>query len=212
MVKYCWFDHRVHDKPNCLVPELEAFSSLMTLFGAADRKLTSLPSACDSNYTCFIHADGPNGFRQKDWVGIADATKRRFVIFVSSHPETINVSTIPGVYALRKPLPRVVKLMSSEPARLEQFKRSCESGNPDMSCFGHPDHEHLIAAYLVGVALSRGTTIDDTALPVELLPNAQAEYHSLIGAGISLSKPDDLKTQLNLIRQALVPLRQGGTC
>lgn len=156
-------------------PEVPGFADLVGALDAMGNRLTAPPYDVP-NVTCLIHPDD-----RARWLAIANQEKRRFMILVSSDPVGLPIQQPPGVFALKRPLPQVISLLNREPQRLERFKRSCEDGNPDIACFGHPPHEHLIAAYLIGLAKKNGSTLESKGLPLLLWKHAQTEYCVLGG-------------------------------
>lgn len=171
-MEYWWYDHKSTNNS----PSIDGLADLMQTLVALDHRLIHPPPSNVSSCTCFIHAEP-----REPWMEIADPEDHRFVILVSTVPDSIPIPQRPGVYALRRQLPQVANLLAREPERLDRFKRSCEAGKPDMSCFEHQPHEHLIAAYLIGISLTNGSLMELTNLPGDLWTHAQSEYRALGG-------------------------------
>ena len=180
---YWWFDWTSSNQ----VPRLEGFGELMRGLGVEEKRLVDPPANEVRSCTCFVHTN-----RRVEWEVIADPAARRFVIFVSSDPDSIPIPQRRGVYALRIRLPRVANLLEREPERLDRFKRSCEAGKPDISCFGHPPHEHLIAAYLIGISKANSSLMESINLPGDLWKQAQSEYCALGGDTGTASKMEKI--------------------
>lgn len=166
------------------------------------------------NITFFVHATGEQQGRTRDnWKEIAAIKKKRFVIFVSSHPEEFNdFHDSDDVYWLRTPLNLVVTLLTNHPDRLARFKQSCENGRPDLACFYLSFPENLVAAYLLGLAFNKISSLRGENFPDELWNLANQEYYEHSKQGELRLDRDNISDHLEAIKNILTKFKQYSTC
>jgi len=211
-MNYRYFDHKLEDGGRNGLEYFQAFQDLIVeTMGRISRSVPSNPNIND--VTIFVHAGDQKGLTRDDWKRFANISKRRFVIFVSSHPEEFNhKNDSGGVYWLKAPLQLVVQLLSNDSTRLERFKQSCSEGNPDMSCFYLTFPKNLVAAYLLGLAFNKNPSIRTQDFPKALWSSASEEFTKYGGKEGLCLNPNTIGNQLDAIKKILTSFGQYSTC
>ncbi|MFH2124585.1 MAG: hypothetical protein ABIJ50_14025 [Pseudomonadota bacterium] len=194
--------------------QLEYFDELLNFFGETnlvrDICTINLISQLVENEVFFVHPRTEENINA--WSILAAEQYKRFVVFVSSDPQGLNtVPQVNGVYTLKASLSSVVKLLQNQPDRLTRFKESCEQGKPDMTCFYLSFPEHLVAAYLLGLAFNKNASLREKDFPDELWNSASREYVEHSGEEGVLNC-DTICNQLSAIEKILKKFEQYSTC